>query len=71
MQLEDALEPIGIRAAGPQPEVAPNHMRRGPEGVTLNSGRVAPLILAESPNAACRERDRTNRLCCSPEPTGA
>ena len=37
MQLEDALEPIGTRAAGPQPEVAANHMRRGPEGVTLNA----------------------------------
>ena len=32
------MEAVGIRAAGPQPEVAPNHERRGSARVALIAG---------------------------------
>ena len=36
--MEDPLEVIGIRAAGPQPEVAPNHDHLVPGRVAPNAG---------------------------------
>jgi hypothetical protein len=54
------MEAIDIRAAGPQPEVAPNHERLGLAMVALIAGgeryrmsmaiSMSPLVASESPH---------------------